>query len=468
MFNSEIWPHRVCRQVPTAALVLALLTPLARAEDLIQIYQFARQADPTLAASDATRKATHENVDMARSALLPQVNANYTYGRQFISAQTTALTQDYQGNYITPSSTYTEGKSSAPGISMDVMLFSWANIMRLRSAKASADGADYVFDGDSQDLIVRTAEAYFDVLSTKEQLNFAKANQKFLGQQLNEIKALYQAGERIITDVNQTQAQYDTSVAQVVAAQNEVDSARERLIQIIGREFGTLKTLREQVPLNKPDPADEQAWVELSYKQNPQLAASKKTVEAADYSVGTARAGHLPTLSGSFQRTITKAWGTETGQIIAPGFNYSTTRTGSTTIGLTLSIPLFSGGYASAQTRQAIFQRDAAQDQLEGTRRRVAAGTRNAYRAVISGIKQIEATRAALVSAQSAVDAAQASYKAGSKTLLDMLTSQTNLLNAQVSYSQARHQFVLDSLVLRQMVGAITPADLETINALLQ
>ncbi len=456
------------RLVFTASVVVAALAPPAHAEDLLQVYQLARESDPTISASDATRNATREGVAMARSAFMPQVNATLTGGRQTTDTSTTALTEDWQNNWLTDSSTHTRGNSRKAGITMDIMLFSWANISRFRGAKASAEGADYTYTAAAQDLLVRTTQAYFNVINAREQLEYARINEKFLEEQSKEANAKYRAGQILITDMLQAQTQFDTARAQVTAGRTAYDGAREGLIQIIGQDFGSLKKLRADLPLNRPDLDDEHAWVELALRQAPELHAARKTTEAANYTVQAAGANHLPTLSASLSHSFQKTWGKENAPNIPPAYGYSTARNNDTTIGLTLSIPIFSGGYTSASKQQAIFQREAAHAQLRATHRRITANTRNAYRAVISGIDQIEAREAAVLSAQGAVKAARASYQADVKTMLDVLTSQSNLFDAQVAYAQARHQFMLDGLVLRQVAGVITPQDLETINALLQ
>ncbi|MBX6318128.1 TolC family outer membrane protein [Pigmentiphaga sp.] len=449
------------------AAALAAAPAPGCAEDLYEIYRMAREADPTLAASDATRKATHEGVNAARSAFLPQVNATYTAARQNTGESTTAPTE-FNNTWLLYSSTYTRGRSSAAGISLDIQLFNWSNVTTLRGAQASAVGADYSYDAASQDLAVRTVEAYFNVLTTSEQLEFSEAYEKALALQLKQARELYQAGMATVTDVHQAQAQYDNAVAQSITARNSVQMARESLSQIIGKDFGPLKPLRDRIPLLRPDPDDMEAWVRLAYERNPQLAAADKSVEAADYKVKTAASGHLPTLTGTIRRTMTRVWGTETGETIPPGYEYSWTRTGNTLVGVTLTIPIYAGGLTTAQTREAMYQRYAAQDQREAVRRAVAANARNAYRSVISGISQVEATRAAVESAQSALDASVASYRAGSKTILDILTSQANLLNAKIAYSVARHQLVFSNLLLKQASGILGESDVVAINALLQ
>ncbi|MBS0582242.1 MAG: TolC family outer membrane protein [Proteobacteria bacterium] len=467
---------RIKLGVLAAAVTAAALASPLRAEDLSQIYTQAREADPTLAAADANRLATKEGSPQARAALLPQINGSYGYSRSDSGSNSRApelVTQnDGSSQYeVLSSGSYLRNRSRPATVQLNQVLFNWADITRLRSANALSEGADFTYDAASQDLLVRTATAYFNVLTAEDQLSFSQANEKSLQKQLDQADERFKVGLSAITDVHVARAQHDSAVAGVIVAQNNVETQREALVQIIGKNFGDLKKLRDPIPLDKPVPADMQAWVDLATKQNPSLASAQKSVDSAEYGIQTARSGHYPTLNASLQRQVTPGWGNST-YFGSNGANegplHGNSVTGNTAIGVTLSIPIFSGGLVSSQTRQAVYQRDAAQDQFEITRRGVFANTRNAYRTVISGISEVEAAKAAVVSAQSAVDATQAGFEVGTKTILDVLTSQSQLVSAQSSYSQARHNFVLAGLLLKQAAGAIAVKDLDAVNALLQ
>ncbi|MFT3790193.1 MAG: TolC family outer membrane protein [Rudaea sp.] len=462
-----------------AIAIVAAASPL-HAEDLSQIYLQARGADPTLAAADANRLVTREGAPQARAALLPQINGSYGYARSDTGTNSHApdlvtvtnadgtTGEQYE---IISSGEYVRQRSRPATVQLSQTLFNWGDITRLRSANALAEGADFTYDAASQDLLVRTAAAYFNVLTAEDQLTFSQLNEKSLQKQLDQADERFKVGLSAITDVHVARAQHDASVAQVITAQNAVETAREGVVQIIGKSFGDLKKLRDPIPLDKPVPADMQAWVDLAAKQNPTLASAQKSLDSAEYNIQTQRSGHFPTLNATLQRQVTPGWGNSSyfgpnGANVGPLHGNSVS--GDTTIGVTLSIPIFSGGLVSSQTRQAVFERDAAQDQVELTRRTVNANTRNAYRAVIAGISEVEAAKASVVSAQSAVDATQAGFEVGTKTILDVLTSQSTLLEAQSAYSQARHQFVLNGLLLKEAAGVMSTKDLEAVNALLQ
>jgi outer membrane protein len=467
MRKNKILPHSQSGRLKLGILAVALAAALpqfASAEDLTQIYQQARGADPTLAAAEANKNATQENSPIARSALLPQISGSYGYSHSDSSSKGYEPAPDGSGNFVLARSEGT-GRSRPASLNLSQSIFNWANIERWRGANAQSEGAQNTYDAASQDLLVRTATAYFGVLTAEDQLSFAHLNEKSLQKQLDQAEQRFQVGLSAITDVHVARAQHDASVAQVITAQNAVETARESVSQITGKSFGDLKKLRDPLPLARPEPPQVEDWVGIATKQSPLLLAAQRNVDAADFNVSAQRAGHYPTLSGSVSRGDTPSWGSGTNA--SSGLPNHNSLSASTIVGVTLNIPIFSGGLTTAQTRQAVFQRDAAQDQLELQRRTVLANTRNAYRAVIAGISEVEATKAAVVSAQSALDATQAGFEVGTKTIVDVLISQSTLLSAQSAYSQARHQFVLNGLQLKQAAGVVAPKDLDAVNALL-
>jgi outer membrane protein len=464
-------------QLAALAAAIAFATNPAAAEDLIQIYQQAHSSDPTLAIAESTKFATDQDIPIARAPLLPQIAASlaYLHDDNFARSQSPQLVTsetDPIGNYeLLPFDGTNNTRSRQGQVTATQSIFNWGNIERLRQARETAASSDSDYDGAAQDLMVRTATAYFGVLTAEDQLKFAQLNEKSLLKQLDQAEQRYEVGLSAITDVHVARAQHDAAVAQVITAQNAVDTARESLVQITGKDFGDLKKLREQLPLERPQPDQVQAWVDLANTSSPQIASKQHALGAAEHNIGAFRAGHYPTISASIVRTDTPSWGT-TNSVI-PGITSSGTfhtngLVGDTTIGVTLAVPIFSGGLVTAQTRQAAFQRDTAQDDLELTRRLVFANTRNAYRAVMAGISEVEATRQAVVSAQSGLDATQAGFEVGTKTILDVLTSQSTLLNAQSAYSQARHQFVLSGLQLKDSAGVLEVKDMEAVNSLLE
>jgi outer membrane protein len=450
------------------ALTLALGVPAAHADDLMQVYQEARASDPTLAGAEATKLATDENVDQARALLLPQIAAALSFTR------TTGGNNDPSLVPIGPGgsnelvlATSTTAYTRSLGASLDQSLIDVSKWMNLKSVRYSAESGSATYDAAQQQLIVNSAQAYFGVLTALDALKFADANEKALNRQLEQAQQRFEVGLAAITDVNDAKAQHDAAVANVISAQNNVDTARETVRQLTNKEPGEFKKLREDLPLDHPTPDDPVAWVDLALKQNPVLASNALNVDAANANINTQRAGHLPTLNASLGYSRAPTWGDTDYHRFGEFHDSSDPKWGSS-IGVTLSVPIFTGGLTQSRVRQAIYQRDFAQDQYEFNRRQVEAATRNNFRSVIAGASEVEATKAAVVSAQSSVEATQAGYEVGTRTIVDVLISQQTLLQAQSSYSQARHAFVIDGLLLKQAAGVIEVKDLQLINALLE
>jgi len=452
------------------ALMLALGAPFAHADDLMQIYQESRSSDPTLAGAEATKLATDENVDQARSALLPQISAALSFTRTHGGDNGTSLVPDPTDptgiRQIEVNGVTTTGYSRSLGGQLDQSLFDFSKWSALTSSKATAKAGGATYDAAQQQLLISVAQAYFNVLTALDALKFADANEKALNRQLEQAQQRFEVGLAAITDVNDAKAQHDAAVANVISAQNNVDQTREAVRQLTNKEPGEFKKLREDLPLDHPNPDDPKAWVELALKQNPSLSSSAYQVDAAEANIRTARAGHLPTLNAQVGYTRAPSWGDT--DFHGGSLHDSSDPKWGSSIGVTLTVPIFTGGFVQSRVRQAVYNRDFAQDQFEFNRRQVEAATRNNFRSVIAGASEVEATKAAVVSAQSSVEATQAGYEVGTRTIVDVLISQQTLLQAQSSYSQARHTFVMNGLLLKQAAGVVEVKDLEAINALLE
>ncbi|MGH8174594.1 MAG: TolC family outer membrane protein [Rhodanobacteraceae bacterium] len=451
------------------AVSLALGASFAHADDLMQIYQEARTSDPTLAGAEATKLATDENIDQARSQLLPQVAAALSFTRSTGGSNSPSFVPDPNdpggGNELVLATSET-AYSRSLGATLDQSLVDVSRWTALKSSQFTAKAGSATYDAAQQLLLINTAQAYFDVLTSLDALKYADANEKALNRQLEQAQQRFEVGLAAITDVNDAKAQHDAAVASVIFNQNQVDQSREAVRQLTNKEPGEFKKLREDLPLDHPTPDDPTAWVDLALHQNPSLASSSYQVEAANQNINTARAGHLPVLNAQLGYSRSPTWADT-------DFRGGTLHSSSDpkwggSVGVVLSVPIFSGGFTQSRVRQAIYNRDFAQDQYELTRRQVEAATRNNFRSVIAGASEVEATKAAVTSAQSSVEATQAGYEVGTRTIVDVLISQQTLLQAQSNYSTARHTFVINGLLLKQAAGVVEVKDLELINALLE
>ncbi|MGN6518840.1 MAG: TolC family outer membrane protein [Dokdonella sp.] len=460
------------RSLPLA-LALSFTAGAAHADDLLQVYQEARASDPTLAGAEATKLATDEYVDQARALLLPQIGVNLDFTRSRGGENGTTLVPNPANpndpNDLVPvdgvtTTSYT--RSTSATLTQSILDISkWT---ALKASHYTADAGAATYDAAQQQLLINVARAYFDVLSAVDTLKFSDANEKALARQLEQAQQRFEVGLAAITDVNDAKAQHDQAVASVISNQNAVDTAREAVRQLTNKEPGEFKRLREALPLDHPTPDDPSAWVEVALKNNPALKSSALQVDAANANINTARAGHLPTITGSLSYGRSPSWSDSHYGGLGSVHDFAGDPRWGNTVQLQLNVPIFSGGATQSRVRQAIYNRDFAQDQYEFNRRQVEAATRNDYRSVIAGASEVEATKAAVVSAQSSVEATQAGYEVGTRTIVDVLISQQTLLQAQSAYSTARHNFVINGLLLKQAAGVIEVKDLEAINALLE
>jgi outer membrane protein len=436
----------------TLALALSAFPLAGHSEDLLDAYREARANDPVLSQAEATRLATGEGVTQARAVMLPQLNGSFGLTQQSAGSNL--------GDGLVTGSDHSRTRALSATLTQSVVdLSQWAN---LSAARSTAESQDATYQAAMQDLYVRVTTAYFGVLTSQDGLIFAKANEDAFKEAYDQADQRFKVGLSAITDVYQAKSNYELAKAQTITAQNTLNDSREALTQITGKPVGELKKLREDLPLTPPNPADPNQWVQAALTSNATIQAGQYTVESAEHSINAARAGHLPTLNASVSRGKDTTW-LQHGNYNVPGNgDYGTT------VGLSVNIPIFSGGATQSRVRQSIYQRDEAQDSLESTRRLVVRNTLNFYRSVVAGISQVEANRASVDSGQKALEATRAGFDVGTQTMLNVLNAIQTLTEAENSYSQSRHGLVLDQLQLKESAGSIDLKDVEMINAMLQ
>lgn len=440
------------------ALALAAVSLPSHGEDLLDAYRAARANDPVLSQADATRLATGEGVDQARALLLPQLSAGMTLS-QTNGGDGSSVQDPTTGNIISSSRFgHTRDRSISGNLSQSVLDFS--KYSNLKAAHSAADAQDEFYQAALQDLYVRVATAYFGVLTSEDSLANAKANEDAFKQQFDQSDQRYKVGLSAITDVYQARAYYETAKSDTIVAQNRLNDAHEALSQITGQPTADLKKLREDLAYQPPSPNDQDAWVKQALETNPNLLAQKANVETAEHDISTARAGHLPTIDANVSYGKNASWYEND----YPGRS----NTGSTTIGITLSVPIFSGGATQSRVRQSIYQRDAATDGMEAQRRQIVRDTLNYYRSVIAGIALVQSAKSSVDSSQKALEATRAGFDVGTQTMTDVLLAIQTLTASESDYSQARHQFILNKLLLEQAAGTADLKDLQDINSLLQ
>lgn len=425
------------------ALVLTLLLPVADlpADDLASIYQLATENDPALRAAQANRSATLEQEPLARSSLLPEValfgDADYT-SRDINASDVGAVDQDF--------------RSGSLGVQLVQPIYRKDLRIGLDQAKDQVAQADVDYETAEQELIVRVTDAYFGVLSAEDTLRFTESDVKAIERQLDQAKQRFEVGLIAITDVNEAQARYDQARADAIIAQNNLDDALERLSEITNTAVGKLAGLRSGITFAPPQPANLDEWTETALGNNPAILSARYDVDIARKEIKRQAAGDSPTLDlvGSYAVSGSDAFGS--------------TDSKDGVIGLQLNMPLYTGGGVDAATRQARFRLEAAQEVLEQQRRAVQTQVRNAYRGVLANISRVQALEAAQVSAQSALEATEAGFEVGTRTLVDVLNSQRELFRAKRDLAVSRYDYILNYLSLLQAAGTLGPENVANAN----
>lgn len=456
------------RNAPKLSILVAALTLAvgpASATDLMGVYERARASDPQLRSAEAQRLAQREALPQARASLLPNIGG--TAGL----TDTDRDTESFQA-FPQPDGTVRFGpvagnvdtRARQYSLSLQQSIYNHQNYTRLAGARAQASQADADYEAALNALYTRVAQAYFDALTAQANLEAAEAQEKALSRQLEQAEQRFEVGLTAITDVEEARASADSARAGAILARNALDDAFEALAELTGAPVSTVERLRDDIPLALPEPANPDAWVAVALERSPTIAARRHAVEVAEAAIRTAKAGHLPSLGAQVTWSKGATWGFQTfgtNQVPARSANEGPV------IGLSLNVPIFQGGLVQSQVRQAVAQRDAAEGALEQATRATTRQVRNAYRAVEAGMSEVAARRQALVSAQRALEATEAGFEVGTRTIVDVLLSQQQFFAAQREFARARHNFILAGLGLKQAAGVISVADLEGVNALL-
>ena len=447
---------RISSGLLVGLLAMAGLPAVAGAEDLMDIYREAVANDPVLASADARRLVVAEGVPQARAALLPQLSAGLSL-QQFHPSFSGPV------NDNTPDVTTNDGHSRERDLtlSLNQTVLDLSKFARERQAKQTEEAQEATYEGELQDLYVRSTSAYFNVLVAQDQVEITRSYEDAYKQSYDQATTLFAQGLAPEADLTQSHAYYLLIKSQRVDAENSLKDARRALQQLTGKEPGTLKTLREDLPMETPTPDNAAAWVDQALRQNPSVIAANHLVSADEHSINAARSGHLPTLNAAVGYDKNGQWS----NTVRGGAGYGP---GSTTVGLVLTVPLFSGGLTQSQVRQAIHQRDEDQSDLETVRRQTARDANNYFNLVVAGIGQVNDSREAVDSAKKALASMRAGYDIGTQSLTNVVVAIQILAEIRTQYTALRHNFILNKLLLKRTVGAAELKDVEEINRLLQ
>jgi len=455
----------------TLGIALCLSGAAARGDTLRDIYELALKNDAKLRASAATYRANLETEQQAKARLLPQVDANASYTR-------TKQEQDAEGIDVEPTNdpvnpfafsvqkqhTDLDTRNRAWGVSLSQQLFDLPAWFSFKSGKEISKQAQAQFGADQQDLIVRVADAYFNVLRQWDNLQVSKAEELADKRQLDQAQQRFDVGLIAITDVHEARAAYDSSVAQRLSDEGNLATAYEALTTLTGQNHANLWRLNKEFPVVDPSPVDRGEWVQFALNNNFSLKASLYGMEAASENARAKRAEHLPKVVGSLNYQDSHTSGSLDSDptslfTLPPGADTSTR---SATVRVTL--PLYSGGYTSSQQRQAYEQYNAALERKIDTERSVIQNTRAQHIATTTDVQRTRARSQAIVSSQSALDATQTGYEVGTRNIVDVLQSQRVLFVSLRDYANARYDYVMDFLRLKQQAGILSPQDIQDLN----
>jgi outer membrane protein len=416
---------------------LFVLNP-ASAEDLIEVYDLAVASDPVLKEAEQSLFATREVKPQARALLLPQfgIVGEADYQDERVKS-TSALT----GSSTSRNDTY---DSQAARAVLSQSVYDRARWIGLEQADDTIAQVEAQYRDAQIELMVRTTESYFDVLRAAD---FVRVNESLVRaneRQLEQSRQRFEVGLVAITDVNESQAAYDRSRADLISAGNQLDDAWEALRRIVGPISVPLARLGDKLPLAPPEPNDIDEWAATAVRNNYAVIAALESVDVARKQIEIERSGHYPTLDLDAGYDLARS-----------GAEFGTDRD-TAFVGLTLNIPIYEGGAVTSRTRQAGYDLGAAQERLDQVRREVIEGVKNAFRGVISSISDVQARQAAIVSARSALESTQAGLEVGTRTQVDVLNAQRNFFQAEFEYLSARYQYLINGVRLHQATSTLT------------
>ncbi len=454
------------KKLPLLA-VLLFSASATMADTLTDIYELALKNDPTLRAAQANYRAGLESKNIGLAGLLPQINANANYTD---SEQTTTGTNSFSS--ITGAGTDSDAEltSKGWGITLDQKLFDMPAWFAFEQGKQLNVQAEAQFAADQQDLVVRVAEAYFDVLRAKDNLSASKAQEAANKRQLEQTQQRFDVGLIAITDVHEAQASFDLSVATRLGDQGNLGVSMEALSILTGQPHYNLWTLVSNYPITNPDPMDKDQWVEFALANNYNLKVAKATRDASHSQAKSSKYEHMPKITARLGYDDTNNDGTNTentpGSFIQSS-DYNNDVDGSS-ISLTLSMPIYAGGATSANSRRAYEQYNASLENYAGTMRTTVQTTRAFHLTVETDVARTAARRQAITSSQSALDATQAGYEVGTRNIVDVLNVQQSLYSAIRDYANTRYNYIVNMLKLKQLAGTLSPQDIYDLNKWLE
>lgn len=444
--NSRFATHTVMSVLVIGGLTMQALINTARADDLSSVYGLALASDPVISAAAAQRDAALEVIPQSKAVLLPTIDINANVSRDRFDPRSSNEDTSYATN-----ETYS--------VELRQAVYQRERFVQLKRADLQAAQAEATYAVAQQALILRATTNYFQVLAAMDNLEFVIADREAIAVTLEEATQRYDVGLAAATDVYEAQARYDLAVSEQLNAEKLLEDAREAVRKLTGAVPLNIKVLQPEIPLIMPDPPSPEKWLEVALEQNPSLLAATAATGAARQEIEVQRSGHYPSLDliAEYQYRDN-----DFGGLGIP------IERNDAAIGLQLNIPLYQGGLISSRTRQASYQyAQTREDQLE-SHREVENQMRDSYSGVVVEISKVKALHQAILSSEKALDASEAGFEVGTRTIVDVLDSQRELLRARRDHARSRYAYLLNTLRLKQAAGIVEEGDLNSINAMLQ
>jgi outer membrane protein len=452
-------------RVSVALLSAVLASSAAQAADLLEVYQRAVQNDPLIREAEANRLASRESKPRALGALLPQIEASGVIGQSDQEGSQTFLSRGGLDPNAPPIVNTTDQETDADftqyRLQLTQTVFRWDQWKALQQANSQVAQAEADYAAAQQDLMLRSAQRYFDVLAAEDTLQSVTTARDAISRQLEQANKRFEVGLIAITDVQEAKAAFDNANAVVIQSKRNLATAHELLRELTGDPFHGLAKLSESMPLKTPDPENEDQWVKTAMEQNLALTSSRLAAEIARDTISIRRSGHFPSLDLVLSRVGNDFDATQINDGVEGPADSDNT---DDQISLQLLFPIYSGGTVQSGVREAVYLHRAARERLERTARETERATRDAYLGVLSELSRVQALRQALESSRTALQATEAGYEVGTRTAVDVLDSRRRLAEAETNYARSRYDYLINVVRLKLAAGTLKQEDVVEIN----
>jgi outer membrane protein len=430
-------PKRLVLMLAASGLALS-----AHGADLLGVYRDALVSDPVYQSSRAQYQAGLEKLPQARAGYLPSISGSAAAFRNWLDRRNDLTDVNYN--------------NEAYSLTLSQPIFRWQNWIAISQAEQLQLQTEATFAAARQDLILRVAQAYFDVLLAQDNVALSGAQKSAISEQLAQAKRNFEVGTSTIVDTLEAQARFDQAVAKEVLDNNDLEVKKRTLQQLIGKPADALTPLKDPLPLVAPKPASIEEWVNAANETSFPVAVSRAGVEIAKKEVDRAQAGHYPTVD------LSASYSYNRNPSLTAGIGTLSQNTG--TVGVVMSLPIFAGGFTQSKVREALAGRDRAEQDFENTQRTVALSVRQNYLNVTNGIVLVKALEQALASTQSQLDSTILGRDVGVRTSVDVLNAQQQVFQSRRDLQQARYAYIINTLKLRSAVGTLSEPDLELVS----